>query len=155
MASVAEEKLLTAGRVECRCRLCGGTFVRWRADTLRGRMKYCSAECRSTASRKYEPVEFGGDRFSYNKRYNHYYSHRTRRLLNRAVWESHYGEVPEGYEVWTKDGDALNYSLENLILKVKNERAHERPPLPAHLPVLPRGAKTHYRRRRRKDEHAA
>ena len=118
-------------------------------------MKYCSPQCRSRAFQKYEPVEFAGERFRYKARDNHYQSRRTGRMLNRVVWESAYGEVPQGYEVWTKDGDALNYSLENLILKVKNERAHERPPLPAHLPVLPRGAKTHYRRRRRKDEHAA
>lgn len=43
--------------------------------------------------------------------------------LNVHVWESNFGEVPEGFNVVRKDGNPLNNSIENLQLLSNSELA--------------------------------
>lgn len=37
-------------------------------------------------------------------------------LLQRLVWEHHHGQIPEGHNVYFKDGNTMNCSINNLIL---------------------------------------
>lgn len=41
--------------------------------------------------------------------------------LHRLIWESNYGEIPDGYEIHHKDFNSLNNSLDNLQLLSKEE----------------------------------
>lgn len=43
--------------------------------------------------------------------------------LHRAVWEEHYGPIPEGMMVAFKDNDKTNCNIENLMLITKGENS--------------------------------
>lgn len=44
----------------------------------------------------------------------YYYNSTNRLYLHRYIWMKHYGDIPEGYQIHHKDGDALNNSIDNL-----------------------------------------
>jgi len=50
-----------------------------------------------------------------------YYMSRNGRLLHRAVYRAHYGEIPEGYDVHHKDEDKTNWAPENLEALPRSE----------------------------------
>ena len=37
-------------------------------------------------------------------------------LLHRYIWEKYHGTIPDGYEVYHKDGNRRNYDVDNLEL---------------------------------------
>jgi HNH endonuclease len=84
-------------------------------------MKYCSRDCfyRAHRTRTPELVEYRGE-FFYLNAYGYYVSLKTRRSLNRFVWESNYGHIPPGHKVYVKDKDRSNYRIENLYLRKMN-----------------------------------
>lgn len=66
-------------------------------------------------------VQWNGRKFSLRE--NGYYADTTdsREYLHRAVWEYHYGDIPEGYEVHHKDEDKTNNSPSNLQILTSAE----------------------------------
>lgn len=46
--------------------------------------------------------------------------------LHRAIWITHHGPVPQGFEVHHKDGDTFNNAIENLELieRIEHRRQH-------------------------------
>lgn len=49
-------------------------------------------------------------------------------LVHRLIWEEHYGEIPEGYEIHHKDGDKHNNRIWNLecISNKEHKKRHKR-----------------------------
>jgi hypothetical protein len=106
---------------EITCKLCSKVRVVRKVYVERGQMKYCSRDCfnRAKRTRTVELVKYAGDLFYLNA-HGFYVSLKTRRSLNRLVWETHYGPIPPGHRVYVRDQDRSNYRIENLYLRVLN-----------------------------------
>ncbi len=46
----------------------------------------------------------------------------TFRQKHRVIWEKHHGKIPAGYNVQFKDGDKLNFDIENLYLISRSDQ---------------------------------
>jgi HNH endonuclease len=103
---------------EITCKRCGKKRVVRKVYVERGQMKHCSRDCfhRAKRTRTLELVEYRGQLFYINS-YGYYVSLKTKRSLNRLVWETHYGPIPPGHKVYLKDRNRSNYHVENLYLK--------------------------------------
>lgn len=102
--------------VDVVCQQCHRKFPARVSNVKRGKAKHCSRPCLYRSMCKQEPVEFNGDSFTINS-HGYYESKRTGRRLNRVIWESPHGPVPDGYKVYVKDGVRSNYAIENLYLR--------------------------------------
>lgn len=64
-----------------------------------------------------KPTKKGYMRRSYNGK---------NRMEHVVVWESHFGKIPEGYQIHHKDGNKLNNDIENLqlVTPLEHKRIH-------------------------------
>jgi hypothetical protein len=115
----------TSSWTEITCKRCGKTRIVRKVYVERGQMKYCSRDCssRSRRTRTAELMEYRGESFYLNA-YGYYVSLKTKRSLNRLVWETHYGPIPQGHKVYLRDKDRSNYRVENLYLKRLNSESN-------------------------------
>lgn len=59
---------------------------------------------------------FNGRKYRRDKHTGYYLNSVHRERLHRAVWQYHFGSIPEGYHIHHIDGDKANNEIDNLAL---------------------------------------
>jgi uncharacterized protein YjcR len=83
----------------------------------------------NTQFRKTKPlpfVIFNGRKFTISSSTGYYRCTKSRKKhisLHRYVWETHYGEIPPGYDIHHLDRDRTNNNIENLELISHSEHS--------------------------------
>ena len=101
-------------RVEKTCANCGVVFSAMKCHVKRGQMKYCSHACFAEAITTSEVTYYQG--VKYIKNYGGYFEDKDGKKLHRVVWESHFGQIPQGHLIHHKDENKANNNISNLEL---------------------------------------
>lgn len=108
------------------CENCGNEFDAQEYRLRQGLERFCSRACNYEWKRNNRiwgkengKRYFNGGRWIYQWFTQDGKAHNT--SLVKYLWENNFGEVPSGYVVRQKDGDANNLSLDNLYLDTPQE----------------------------------
>jgi len=91
---------------------CGQEYMVARSNVRRGRMQYCSRQCRTLANKTPNHIVHNGIRYRVGA--GGYQSRNPYRLLHRVIWQEHFGPIQRAHDVKHKNGDYTDNRLDNL-----------------------------------------